>query len=211
MKAVSKDEGVLRGACCVHPALRSLSLASNFIRNQLYAAGGPEILMKLRLALILPLAASLLAAVPALAQSKAIGRFNDWRVYTQGEGRQMICFATVEASDKAPKSTEHGEVVFYVTAWKSGAASNQPSLRVGYDLRSDIAPAAVIGRERFAMYAAGSEAFVKDNRDSALVEALKKGSELRVEAASVKDARTAYHFSLKGSREAIDKARSLCR
>ena len=167
--------------------------------------------MKLRIALILPLAASLLVAVPALAQSKAIGRFNDWRVYTQGEGRQMICFATVEAFDKAPKSTEHGEVVFYVTAWKSGAASNQPSLRVGYDLRSDIAPAAVIGRERFAMYAAGPEAFVKDNRDSALVEALKKGSELRVEAASVKDARTAYHFSLKGSREAIDKARSLCK
>jgi hypothetical protein len=40
---------------------------------------------------------------------------------------------------------------------------------------------------------------------------LKKGQELRVEAASVKDARTAYHFSLKGSRDAIDKARALCR
>jgi hypothetical protein len=164
--------------------------------------------MKLRLALI---AALLILAPAASAQSKAIGRFSDWRVYTEGEGRAMICFATVEASDKAPKSTEHGEVVFYVTAWKSGAASNQPSLRVGYTLRSDIAPAAIIGRERFPMYAAGPEAFVKGNRDSALVEAMKKGSELRVEAASVKDARTAYHFSLKGSREAIDKARTLCR
>lgn len=165
--------------------------------------------MTLRLAALIAL--SLAAAPVAAAQSKAIGRYNDWRVYTEGEGRNMVCFATVEPSDKAPKSAEHGEVVFYVTAWKSGAASNQPSLRVGYTLRSDIAPAAVIGRERFPMYAAGPEAFVKDNRDSALVEALKKGSELRVEAASVKDARTAYHFSLKGSREAIDKARSLCR
>ena len=165
--------------------------------------------MKLSPALMTALALAL--APVSAAQSKAIGRFNDWRVYTEGEGRSMICFATVEASDKAPKSTDHGEVVFYVTAWKSGAASNQPSLRVGYTLRSDIAPAAVVGRERFAMYAAGSEAFVKDNRDAALVEAIKKGQELRVEAASVKDARTAYHFSLKGSREAIDKARSLCR
>jgi hypothetical protein len=163
--------------------------------------------MTLRLALI----AALLAAPAASAQSKAIGRYSDWRVYTEGEGRSLICFATVEASDKAPKSAEHGEVVFYVTAWKSGAASNQPSLRVGYTLRSDIAPAAIIGRERFPMYASGPEAFVKDNRDSSLVEALKKGSELRVEAASVKDARTAYHFSLKGSREAIDKARALCK
>ena len=61
------------------------------------------------------------------------------------------------------------------------------------------------------MYVAGPEAFVDDDKENALIAALKKGSELRVEAASVKDARTAYHFSLKGSREAIDKARSLCR
>lgn len=160
---------------------------------------------------VLMLAVAPVASTPALAQSKAVGRYNDWRVYTEGEGRNLVCFATVEASDKAPKSIDHGEVVFYVTAWKSGAATNQPSLRVGYKLRTDIAPSAVIGRERFAMYAAGEEAFVKDDRDKALVEAMKKGSELRVEAASVKDARTAYHFSLKGSREAIDKARALCK
>jgi invasion protein IalB len=147
----------------------------------------------------------------AQAQSKAIGRFSDWRVYTEGEGRNLVCFATVEASDLAPKAADHGEVVFYVTAWKSGAATSQPSLRVGYKLRTDIAPSAVVGRDRFAMYASGEEAFVKDDRDKSLVEALKKGSELRVEAASVKDARTAYHFSLKGSREAIDKAKALCK
>lgn len=165
--------------------------------------------MQLRLAAILVLA---LATAPcALAQSKAIGRYNDWRVYTEGEGRSMVCFAAVDASDKAPKAAEHGEVVFYVATWKSGAASSQPSLRVGYQLRTDIAPTAIVGRERWPMYASGPEAFVKDNRDQALVEALKKGQELRVEAASVKDARTAYHFSLKGSRDAIEKARSLCR
>ena len=164
------------------------------------------------MARLLVLTAILLAATPAaVAQSKAVGRYNDWRVYTEGEGRAMICFATVEASDMAPKSVDHGEVVFYVTAWKSGAAVNQPSLRVGYALRTDIAPVAIIGRDRFTMYATGSEAFVKDDRDRELVEGLKHGSELRIEAASVKDARTAYHFSLKGSKDAIDKARALCR
>lgn len=151
------------------------------------------------------------ANMPASAESKAIGRYNDWRVYTEGEGRSLVCFAAVEAHDKAPKSIEHGEVIFYVAAWKSGAASSQASLRVGYSLRGDITPAAVVGRDRFAMFASGSEAFVKDNRDAALVEAVKKGRELRIEAASVKDARTAYHFSLKGSRDAIDKARALCK
>ena len=156
-------------------------------------------------------ATTAMSAPAAFAQSKAVGRYNDWRVYTEGEGRALICFATVEASDMAPKSVNHGEVVFYVTAWKSGAAVNQPSLRVGYALRTDIAPVAIIGRDRFTMYASGTEAFVKDDRDRELVEGLKHGSELRVEAASVKDARTAYHFSLKGSKDAIEKARTLCK
>jgi hypothetical protein len=150
-------------------------------------------------------------APSASAQAKAIGRYKDWRVFTENVGKDLVCFAAVEPSDKAPKSVDHGEVNFYVATWKSGSASNQPSLKVGYSLRKDLAPEAIIGRERFKMYVSGPEAFVPDNRERALIDALQKGSELRVEAASVKDKRTAYHFSLKGSREAIDKARSLCR
>lgn len=160
-------------------------------------------------AILIALAAALAPA--ASAEVKAIGRYKDWRVYTEGEGRDLICFAAVEPSDMAPKSAQHGEVAFYVASWKSGAGANQPSLKVGYTLRTDLAPEAIVGRERFRMYASGPEAFVTDDRENALVAALQKGSELRVEAASVKDARTAYHFSLKGSREAIDKARALCR
>lgn len=157
------------------------------------------------------LATPVLAPMVAVADSKAIGRYNDWRVYTEGEGRNLVCFATVEANDKAPKAATHGEVVLYVAVWKSGASRGQVSLRVGYDLRTDIAPTAIVGRDRFAMVASGREAFLKDDRDSTLIAALQKGQELRVEAASVKDARTAYHFSLKGSRDAIDKARALCK
>ncbi len=164
------------------------------------------------MARLVPFLAVILAVAPtAIAQSKAIGRYNDWRVYTEGEGRNMVCFAAVEASDMAPKAADHGEVTFYVSAFKSGAATSQPSLRVGYTLRADLAPAAIVGRDRFPMYAAGQEAFFPDDREKPLIEALKKGQELRVEAASVKDARTAYHFSLKGSRDAIDKAKALCK
>ena len=169
--------------------------------------------MTLRAAMLigLMLATPVLAPMAAVADSKAIGRYNDWRVYTEGEGRNLVCFATVEANDKAPKAATHGEVVFYVAVWESGASRGQVSLRVGYDLRTDIAPTAIVGRDRFAMVASGQEAFLKDDRDNALIAALQKGQELRVEAASVKDARTAYHFSLKGSRDAIDKARALCK
>ena len=151
------------------------------------------------------------AGSTASADVKAIGRYKDWRVFTETVGRDTVCFAAVEANDKAPKNVEHGEVNFYIATWKSGSARNQPSLKVGYTLRSDIKPVAVVGRERFRMFVSGAEAFVEDKDEAGLLNAIKKGTELRVEAASVKDARTAYHFSLKGSSDAIDKARALCR
>jgi hypothetical protein len=162
-----------------------------------------------------PLLACLVFAVAAGAAAsadvKAIGRYKDWRVFTEAVGRDTVCFAAVEASDLAPRNVDHGEVNFYVATWKSGSARNQPSLKVGYTLRSDIAPVAVIGRERFKMFVSGAEAFVADKDETPLLNAIKKGTELRIEAASVKDARTAYHFSLKGSSDAIEKARALCR
>ncbi len=151
------------------------------------------------------------AASTASADVRAIGRYKDWRVFTETVGRDTVCFAATEATDLAPKNVDHGEVNFYIATWKSGSARNQPSLKVGYTLRTDIAPVAVIGRDRFKMFTSGAEAFVADKDETPLLNAIKKGTELRVEAASVKDARTAYHFSLKGSSDAIEKARALCR
>jgi hypothetical protein len=151
------------------------------------------------------------SSLPASAEVRAIGRFKDWRVYTETVGRDMICFAAVEPSDSAPRNVEHGEVTFFIATWKSGRFSNQPSLKVGYGLRTDIAPTAIVGRDRFPMFASGSEAFAADEVERRLLAAIKHGTELRIEAASTDNARTAYHFSLRGSSEAIDRARALCR
>lgn len=146
----------------------------------------------------------------AFGEVEAIGRYRDWRVYTEVVNGDTVCFAATPAEDSAPKDVNHGEVNFYVASWKSGAARNQPSLKVGYQLRSDIQARAIIGRERYTMYVAANEAFARDEDERGLVEALKKGSELRVEAAE-QGTRTAYHFSLSGSSDAIEKAQSLCR
>jgi invasion protein IalB len=170
-------------------------------------------MMAVRLAatLAMTLAATGLAMPgSALAQVEAVSRYKDWRVFTQSTGNDKICFAATDALDKAPKDHDHGEVTFYVATWRSGAARDQPSLKVSYELRKDLAPLAVINRERFPMYAAGPEAFVADDREKSLLAAIKKGTELRVEGAA-RSVRTAYYFSLKGSTEAIDAARLLCR
>ena len=153
--------------------------------------------------LLLPLAVS--------AQPSALAKFRDWTVFTDNNAAGKICYAATVASDKAPRSASHGDVWFYVSSWGSGVATNQPSLRVGYDLRDDIPGKAIIGRKSWPLYGVDEEAYATDEDDPAFVAAIKAGRELRIEATSSRNTRVAYHFSLSGSTAAIELAQSECR
>jgi invasion protein IalB len=159
--------------------------------------------------------ASLLAALSlgpvALAAPSALGKYTDWTVFTETVGGETLCYAATQATDKAPQAADHGEVWFYVSSWRTGRARNQPSLKVGYDLRADLPGKAQIGRESWTLYGVGAEAFAQDSDDARLVRALKRGRELRVEATSWRNTRVTYHFSLSGSSSAIDRAAAACR
>lgn len=147
----------------------------------------------------------------ALANPTAIARFKDWAVFTSEVDGERVCYAATEATDKAPASADHGDVFFYVTSWASGRARSQPSLKVGYELRPDLAPSARVGRSSWTLFSSGNEAFARDEDDPRLVRAIERGSELRVEAVSERDTQVAYHFSLAGSSNAIDRAEAACR
>lgn len=147
----------------------------------------------------------------AQAAPTAIGRYDNWTVFTEDVGGEKLCYAATEATDKAPQSANHGDVWFFVSNWASGKARSQPSLKVGYDLRADLPARASVGRSGWTLYGVGGEAFAQDRDDSQIVAALRRGSELHVEAVSSRNTQVSYHFSLSGSAAAIDKASSLCR
>jgi len=155
--------------------------------------------------------AALALASEAFANPTAIARFKDWSVFSSEVEGDRVCFAATQATDKAPRSATHGDVWFYVTSWSSGRARSQPSIKVGYDISTNVPPSARIGRSTWTLFASGNEAFAADEDDPNLVRALKRGSELRVEAVSERDTQVAYHFSLAGSSAAIDRAAASCR
>jgi invasion protein IalB len=155
-------------------------------------------------------AAACLAA-PAAADRSAQGRFKDWAVYTETSGNDLICYAATEATSKSPSRANHGGVWYYVTSWKSGAARSQPSVKVGYDFKEGSGPKAKVGRSSWTLFPSGREAFADDADDAAIVEALRSGSSLAVEATSARGTKVSYKFSLSGSAAAIDKAAELCR
>lgn len=149
-------------------------------------------------------------ALPAIAAPELIYTRKDWSVWQDDINGETICYAATEATDKAPKSADHGDVWFYVTNWESGAARNQPSLKVGYNLREDLPSKARIGRSSWSMFGVQREAFALDDDDPQLVRALKRGRELRIEAVSSRNTQVTYHFSLSGSSDAIDRAARQC-
>ena len=147
----------------------------------------------------------------AQAAPNVVRQYSDWVVFTEDVGGERLCYAAAQATAEAPTSADHGDVWFYVSNWRSGKARNQPSLKVGYELRGDLPGKARIGRADWTLFGIGREAFAQDSDDAGLVRQLKRGSELRVEATSVRNTRVTYHFSLAGSSNAIDRAASVCR
>ena len=161
--------------------------------------------------LIASLSASAAFGFSAFAAPELIYTKKDWSVWQEDVDGETICYAATEATDKAPKSADHGDVWFYVTNWESGAARGQPSMKVGYKLREDIPSKARVGRSSWTMFGVEREAFAHDDDDPKLVRAIKRGRELRVEAVSERNTQVTYHFSLSGSSDAIERADRQCR
>lgn len=154
---------------------------------------------------------SLLTAIPAFAEAEPQGSFSDWTVYTRDVSGDRICYALATPERKTPESVTHGDVYFMVANWKSGAASEQPSLLAGYPLKTKSIPKARVGATKINMYSADNEAFVEaDTDETKLVRAMRKGAVMRVEAVSERGTATSYEFSLKGITAALKKAKSLC-
>ena len=101
-----------------------------------------------RLALASLSTLALFGTMTASAAPTVVRTYSDWIVFTEDVGGERICYAATQATDKAPRSADHGDVWFYVSNWRSGKARNQPSLKVGYELRGDLPGKAKIGRTR---------------------------------------------------------------
>ncbi len=165
--------------------------------------------MPLRLGLI---AAALLITSPVAAQAPDFrGQHNDWRVFTRGTGAERVCYAVTRPTESRPGDVAHGEVYFFVSSWASGAAREQPSFMAGYELRPDNPPRASVGNDRVTFFVSEQEGFVEERRDETrLVDAMRRGATMRVEAVSARGTNTAYIFSLSGITAALRQVGELC-
>ncbi|MGV6802192.1 MAG: invasion associated locus B family protein [bacterium] len=153
-------------------------------------------------------------SAPATAQqgeAREVAVYRDWKVHKRDLGGDTVCYALTEASDKSPRSANHGNVFFMVSTWRSGVAKNQPSFMAGYDLRNAPEPTIRIGADKWGLYTDGNEAFIDKTRDEErLISAMRRGSDMRVSAVSARGTATNYSFSLLGISAALDRVKKEC-
>jgi len=146
------------------------------------------------------------------AANKPLGAFKDWNAYRLDDPAKKVCFIVSEPkSKKLSKGAHRSDPFFLVTRWAPGQTF-QPSTIVGYAQAPGTKAKVTIGTDKFDMFVDGDGAWMESvDGDKKLLDAMRKGSTMTVEAVSAKGTKSTDRYSLAGIGSALDKLDDACK
>lgn len=157
-----------------------------------------------------------LLATPAAAQTAEegaveTGRFGDWIVHQNAGEGPKTCFAASQPKTKEPAGANRAKIVFYVSAWPKEGIKSEVSVKLGYRIKPESAIAVTVGDQAFKLFPQEDRAYVADaTEELKLVEALRKGSKVVVQATSTRGTETTDTYSLSGLGQALQAVATAC-
>jgi invasion protein IalB len=151
-------------------------------------------------------------AAPALAQPSPspamVRKFNDWGLYSYKANGATNCYVLTTPQQARPASVSHGDNYFLVAPNPSGSGY-YPQAIMGYDLRSGSQMVVTIDGQNFIMMPKGNSGWTAEaSSDAAMINAMKSGSNMTLQATSQRGTETSYTFSLSGITAALNQAGS---
>jgi invasion protein IalB len=145
-----------------------------------------------------------------VAAAELVSAHSDWKVYRHGDGRDLMCFAvSVASSDSSGPARETAYA--YVTTWPRQGVKAEISLSLGLVLNKDAEVTADISGTTFKLVADGDRAFVAEaEEEGKLLEAMRRGVRLTIEATTADGARIKDVLSLSGVTASIQAITSAC-
>lgn len=152
-----------------------------------------------------------LCCAPAHAQeAKLLQKFNDWSAYATS-GSAKTCFAVSKPKESLPKGVRRGPIFIYISAYPSDSIKNEVSIKMGYPFAAGAKVAATVGSDKFELFTKDEGAFVeKPATETEFIEAMKKGSQLKVEGTSARGTKTTDNYSLQGFAPALERVAQEC-
>jgi invasion protein IalB len=158
------------------------------------------------------LAGTLFNGLPARAQTAVeTGKFGAWRLHQSDEGGNKLCFAATPPQETAPPGANRGKILLYVSAWPTDGVKSEVSVKLGYPIKSGSEVAVTVGTDVFKLFPKEERAFVADQTEELkLIDAMKKGAKLVVEATSERGTATTDTYSLSGLTQALQAMATSC-
>lgn len=153
-------------------------------------------------------AAFMFFAIDANAAT-VVKTFSGWTLYSEA-AQQQICFLASPPTETQPAGLKRDPALLYVSAWPKEGVRSEVSVKLGFPVRKATEPTVSVtgpgvsgpgnaAPPSFRMFVKDDRAFVTDaTQELKLLEAMKKGTRLVVQATSERGTVVTDTFSLAG-------------
>jgi hypothetical protein len=142
-------------------------------------------------------------------EQKLLGRFGDWEAFTQGSGVNLVCYM-VSKPQEATLRSRRGDIFFLVNHWPERKEFDVVQVDIGYGFKERSEAEVAIGSDIWKLFTRDGNAWAyKTQDDAAIVEAMRKGTQMLVKGVSSRGNPTTDRYSLSGTtaaHAAMDKA-----
>ena len=154
------------------------------------------------------------ASGTAVAQAQGaleVGRRGAWIIHQTPDAASQVCFAATSPVAKEPATANRSRMLLYVSAWPKEGVKAEVSVKLGYPIKTGSDITITVGDDAFTLFPKDDRAFVSDaTEELKLLEAMKKGSKLIVQATSERGTATTDTYSLAGLTQALQALAASC-
>ncbi|WP_306117149.1 MULTISPECIES: invasion associated locus B family protein [unclassified Roseitalea] len=159
--------------------------------------------------LLAPVILAFTVAMAAAQTPQRIGQFNDWGAISYQSSNGKVCYVVSLPLTKEPANLNHGENFFLVTQRGNQNVTYEPQFIAGYPLQENSQVKVTVDGKPFTFFSKENTAWTENAaQDSILVDAMKAGARMVVEATSGRGNQTTYEYSLSGVTAALNAIES---
>jgi hypothetical protein len=143
--------------------------------------------------------------------AELVSTHSDWKAYRHGQGRDRMCFAVTPAKEQQPADDSRRMPHVYVTVWPAQGVKSEISVLLGFAVKRDTDVTVDISGNTFTLFVDGDRAFVGDPaEEERLLDAMRRGVRMTIEAVSEKGTPSRDVFSLSGVTASVQAIAAGC-
>lgn len=173
--------------------------------------GGRKLVERLRTLSVIAALTAYATAAYAVERVDKIEAILAWTLYADSAATHDICFISAVPKSSIPDGASRDAPRAYLTAWPKERVKAEVSFRMGFPVNPTSEPTALIGLTEVKLFNRDDRLYVVDAaQETRLVEAMKRGTDIRVVATSERGTKVTDIYSLGGFSQAFAKLQSLC-